>query len=425
MIDISNEVLVVILIALIFISAFFSSSETGMMSINRYRLRHLSRKKSQTAARRVSELLKRPDRLLGVILIGNTFANVLASSVMTLVAVHYLGDIGIIIATVVLTLIILIFAEIAPKTLAALYPERVAFPASLPLKILLKVLYPFVWLGNTIANSLLALFRVNVKDHQFEPLSAEELRTVVNDATGKISSNYQQMLLRILDLEQVTVEDVLVPRNEIYGIDLEKPWDIILKGLTDCRHAYVPLYRESIDKVVGILNLRRVLAEFHKGALEKQDLLKLADKVYFVPEGALLNRQLLNFQEQQKSLGMVVDEYGDIQGLVTMQDILEEIVGEFARRGLDDPSRQIVSQKDGSVIVQGAISVRDLNRIMGWSFPVNGPVTLSGLLIEHVEMIPRSAVCCRIAGYPMELKRVRRNRVELVQIWPQLRVNPH
>lgn len=386
-----------------------------MMSLNRYRLRHLKRK-GDLKAQRVARLLERPDRLLGVILLGNTFANILASAIATLIAVHYFGDIGLLIATLALTFIILIFAETAPKTLAALYPGKVAYPVSKPLEILLKIFYPLVWLINLIANGLLWLFRIKIKARGLEPLSREELRTVVHEATGKIASTYQQMLLRILDLEQVTVEDVMIPRNDIHGIDLEEDWANIVKQLTQCEHAYVPLYRENIDQVTGMLNLRKVMVAMQRNELSHPSLEELADKVYFVPEGALLNQQLLNFQDLQKSIGLVVDEYGDIQGLVTLQDVLEEIVGEFATGGVEKTGL-IKKQKDGSVLLDGSLNIRDINRLMQWHLPTDGPKTLSGLIIEYFEMIPTSGVCCQIDGYPMEIINMQANTVKLVRIF--------
>ncbi|MCH9769839.1 MAG: HlyC/CorC family transporter [Gammaproteobacteria bacterium] len=416
--DITDVLLISSLFLLVLVSAFFSGSETGMMSINRYRLRHLARKGNRRA-KRVARLLERPDRLLGIILIGNTFANILASAIFTVVMAHLFGDLGVLLATIILTLVILIFAETAPKTYAALRPMKVALPASLPLKILLKILYPLVAFINLMANGLLRCFNIRIAKQNTEALSAEELRTVVHEATGKIPTRYQQMLLRILDLESVTVEDVMVPRNEIYGIDLNAEWDIILQVLINCDHAFVPMYHDDIDKVQGMLNLRKVLSAMRKHELSKQDLLSLADKVYFVPEGALLNRQLLNFQEQQRSVGLVVDEYGDIQGLVTLQDVLEEIVGEFAE-GADDVTRLVQKQRDGSVLVDGRANVRELKREIKWQLPVDGPKTLSGLIIEHLEMIPRPGIGCRIEGYPMEIIEVKANIIRSVKIFPKL-----
>ena len=417
--ELNTEILIGGLVCLILLSGFFSGSETGMMSLNRYRLRHLARK-GRPNAKRVLTLLERPDRLLGVILIGNTFANILASAVATVLAVHYFGDLGVAIATIVLTLVVLIFAETAPKTLAALRPEFVAYRASLPLKWMLKIFYPLVWLVNSVANSVLRLFRVRVKKRAIEPLSAEELSSLVLEAKGKISSTYQEMLLRILALEQITVEDVMVPRNDIVAIDMEDAWEVIFARIIACEHASIPLYREDINHVFGILNLRRVLAHMQKNTLQqKEDLLALAEPVYFVPEGALMHRQLLNFQDQQKSVGLVVDEYGDVQGLVTLQDVVEEIVGEFSQ-DVDETARHIKPQPDGSFVVDAMLNVRDLNRQMSWNLPIDGPKTLGGLLIEYLEMIPTAGIAARVAGYPMQVLKVNRNRIKTIQVWPGL-----
>lgn len=418
MVDANVHFLFTVLFFLVLCSAFFSSAETGMMSLNRYRLRHLLRK-GVPAAKRVTLLLERTDRLLSLILIGNTFANILASSVATIIAAHYFGDVGVFLCTILLAMVVLIFGETAPKTLAALYPMRLAFIVSLPLQILLKIMYPLVFLVNSVSNATLKLFRVKMRKHGLEPLTAEELRTVVHEASGKISANYQKMLLRILDLEHVTVSDVMVPRSEVHGIDLQDDWDLIVKQLAECQHAFLPIYRENLDRVQGLLNLRKVLTAMQEGELSKTKLQRLADEVYFVPENAELNKQLLNFQHQQKSIALVVDEYGDIQGLVTLQDVLEEIVGEFAK-GMDDSAELVCLQKDGSYLVDGGISMRDLTRLTHWEFPINGPKTLSGLIIEYLEMIPEPGVGVRVAGYPMEILEMADNRVKQVRVIPKL-----
>ncbi len=412
----------IILFLLIVISAFFSGSETGMMAVNRYRLRHLARH-SHKSAQRVLRLLKRPDRLLGVILIGNTFSNILASAVATMVAVRYFGEVGALISTIALTFVVLLFAETAPKTVAALYSEHTAFLVSGPLSFLLKILYPFVWVVNGMANGFLKILGIKVKEDISEPLSIDELRSVVHEATGRTSLNYQEMMLRVLDLHQVTVDEVMVPKGDIYGIDLERDWDTILNQLTQSKHSYLPLYREHIDKVQGMLPLRHALLQLRDKTVDKHDLMRLSDTVYFIPEGALLHQQILNFQREQKTVGLVVDEYGDIQGMLTLRDVLEEIVGEFdlSETGFD---RLLCSQKDGSVMVDGSISVRDLNRLAHWQLPVDGPRTLSGLMIEYLEMIPRTGVGARIGGYPMEVVSVSRNTIRQVRVWPELYMAP-
>ena len=387
-----------------------------MMAINRYRLRHLARK-GNPHAERVMQLLKRPDRLLGVILIGNTFANIMASAVATIIAVYFLGRLGVIVATVALTFIILIFSETTPKTFAAIHPRLVAFATSLPLKILLTIFYPLVWLINAIANGVLWLFGVRVKGHGAEPLTTEELRTVVRETTSKISSSYQQMLLRILNLSQMTVEDVMIPRQAITGIDVADAWDKILHQLMTAEHAYMPIYRENIDHVIGMLNLRRVMASATQGELSKDKLVKLAEDIYFVPEVTLLHHQISNFQRENKTVGLVVDEYGDIQGLVALQDILEEIVGELSV-DVDEATRLVQKQEDGSYLVDGRINIRDLNRLMDWNLPTEGPKTLSGLIVEYLETIPAPGVGLRLSGYPMEIIKVSGNTIQSVRVWP-------
>lgn len=410
------QYLIIVLITLIILSAFFSGAETGMMAVNRYRLRHLARK-NNPAAKRVISLLKRPDRLLGTILIGNTFTNIFASAVTTIIAVRYFDNTGVFVLTLILAMVILIFGETAPKTFAAVHPQRAAFSVSLPLKLLLIIFYPLVWLVNGIANGLLRLFGVRVNQTTVEPLNAEELRTIVREATGKISSSYQQMLLRVLSLGQVTVEDVMVPRSQIDGIDILDNWDNILKILSTTEHTHLPIYRESIDHVIGMLNTKKLMQVIYHGELSRDKLVKMTTEIYFVPGVTLLNHQLLNFQREHKTIGLVVDEYGDIQGMVTLQDIVEEIVGEFAL-DVEDTLRLIRQESDGSYNVDGRISVRDLNRITNWNFPTDGPKTLSGLIIEYLEIIPTAGVALRLAGCAMEIVKVSRNTVRIVKIWP-------
>lgn len=413
------HILFSVLVILILIAAFFSAAEIGMMSINRYRLRNLVRKKNP-AAKRVSQLLERPDRLLGIILIGNNFANIFASAVATIIAVKLFGDIGVAIATVLLTLIILIFGEITPKTLAALYPEKIAFPSALVLKWLLFFLYPIVWIINTISNGLLRLFRVKLVKGGLDTISHEELRTIVREATGKTLSMYQEMLLSVLDLQKVTVDDIMVPRNEIIGIDLEQDWEEILKQLTVSQHTRLPVYRETIDQVEGMLHLRRALNLLAQNRLNKKTLSEIAGEIYFVPEGTPLNIQLLNFRQKKQRSGLVVDEYGDILGLITLEDILEEIVGEFTTN-LAAARKDIQRQKDGSYLVDGSITIRELNRIMKWDFPTHGPKTLNGLIIEYLETLPSTDICLRLAGYPIEIDAVEENKIKTARIWPRLR----
>lgn len=413
--SVNPTLLLSILGVLIIVSAFFSGTETALMAINRYRLRHMARK-GHRIAQLILHMLERPDRLLGVVLLGNQFANISASAIATVLCVHYFGDVGVLIATIGLTFVILIFAETAPKTLAVLHPTRLAFPAAYLLKALLWILYPILWAINGMANGLLMLFGVPLKDMQNEPLSREELRTLVMESTSKLQARYQHMLLRVLDLEKVTVEDVMVPRNEITGIDLNTQWDTIVQQIRESEHAHVPLFEDSIDNVKGMLKLRRLI-ELDHAKLSKATLLELAEPVYFAPEAASLNRQLLHFQSKSESVGLVVDEYGEVQGLVTLQDVLEEIVGEFEEEE-DSPVNLVRRLIDGSVVVDGTITIRELNRVMEWQLPLEGPKTLSGLIIHYLEMIPEASVACRISGYPMEVIKADEHTIRMVQIWP-------
>lgn len=418
--DIPTGLLVGTLVILIFLSAFFSGSETGLFSLNRYRLRHLVKKGGHPGARRAYDLLKRPDRLIGLILLGNNFVNILASSTATVLGLKLFGDAGIAIATGVLTFLILIFAEVAPKTVAALHPERVAFPAAFVLKPLLKLLYPAVWAVNTVANGLLRLFGISTADAPKLHLSSDELRTVVHEAGNMIPQRHQQMLLSILDLEKVTVEDIMIPRNEIIGIDLEDDWSDIVQQINTSHHTRLPVFKGGIDNVIGLVHLRNVLALHNHGTLTREEFMKVLREPYFVPEGTALNTQLLHFQQQRRRIALVVDEYGDIQGLVTLDDILEEIVGEFTTAP-SALSKDIHPQDDGTYLVEGSANVRDLNRMMHWNLPTDGPKTLNGMIIEYLETIPEAGTSLLLAGYPLEIVQTTANAVKTVRIDPNFR----
>lgn len=393
-----------------------------MMALNRYRLRHLA-KGEHPGAKRAAELLERPDRLIGLILIGNNFVNIVASMLAAFIAWRILGQTGLALAPFALTVIILVFAEVAPKTLAALHPERIAFPAAIVLRPLLKILYPVVAAITWIANGVLRLLRVSPSDVDSHQLSTEELRTVVNEAGALISRKYQSMLVSILDLEKVTVDDIMVPRNEISGIDIEDDLDEIVDLLIHSQHTKLPLYRGDIDDVLGVLHLRKVLEPLEHGELTKASLLENADDPYFVPAGTPLNTQLRNFQRQRQRIGLVVDEYGDVDGLVTLEDLLEEIVGEFTT----DPSvhsPDVHPQDDGTYLVDGGANVRELNRTMRWELPTHGPKTVNGLVLEYLESIPEPGTSLLIAGYPVEIVQVSGNAVKTARIKPAMRRKP-
>jgi Mg2+/Co2+ transporter CorB len=417
--DTPLSLLIAALVLLIVLSAFFSGSETGLMTLNRYRLRHLA-DRGHAGAIRAQRLLQRQDRLIGLILLGNNFVNILASILMTLITLRIYNDAGLVFAAgMLLTIVILLFAEVTPKTLAALHPERIAFPAAYVYTPLLKLMYPFVWVVNIIANGLLKLLGVSAEDAASHALTTEELRTVVIEAGAMIPKRHQSMLLNLMDLEKVTVEDIMVPRNEITGIDIDADWEATKKLLATAQYTRLPLYRENINNAIGFLHMRNVLPLLHQNKLDREELLRIARSPYFIPENTSLNRQLLNFQRERRRLGFVVDEYGEIQGLVTLEDILEEIVGEFT----SDPTahiEDIVPQQDGTWIVDGSINIRALNSTLSMSLPTDGPKTLNGLIIEYMEMIPEKGTSLLLDNHPVDIVQIRDNMIKTVRIHPAL-----
>ncbi|MCP1726326.1 Mg2+/Co2+ transporter CorB [Natronospira proteinivora] len=404
---------------LIVLSGFFSGSETALMTLNRYRLRNQAQDGHRGAVF-AERLLSRPDRLLGLILLCNNFVNIAASALSTVIALRLGGEAAIAIATGLLTLVILIFAEVAPKTLAALHPERLAYPAAYVYTPLIRILYPVIWMVNLIANALLRPFGIRPGLNQDDSLSPDELRTVVTEAGRLIPKRHQKMLVSILDLEQATVEDIMVPRNEIVGIDLADPWDEILEALTNSQHTRLPVFRENIDNIVGILHSRRVLNSTSRGELTRETLEDIVRPPYFIPENTSLHRQLINFQNTQRRIGLVVDEYGDIQGLVTLEDILEEIVGEFTTDPTATRIKGIIREEDGSCMVNGNMPLRTLNRILSIKLPTDGPKTVNGLVLEHMETIPEPGTSIKVAGYPLEIVQSSASAVKTVRIKPRL-----
>ena len=389
-----------------------------MMALNRYRLRHKVRSGNK-AAIRTSQLLERPDRLIGVILIGNNFVNISASAIATVIAVRLWGDAGIAIATLLLTMIVLIFGEVMPKTLAAWHPERIAFFSSLLLKPLLKLFYPLVVVTNGLSNLLLKIFfRIDPKKATQDQLSQEELKTLVNDAGSKIPKKHRGMLLGILDLEKVTINDIMVPKNEIVAIDLDDDMGEIISRLKAAEHTRLPLYRGNINDIEGMLHMRDVarLIDMHSPSHEL--LMKEASEPYFVPESTPLHTQLVNFQTLKQRSAIVVDEYGDVIGLVTLEDILEEIVGEFTTDVVHD-EHEFVQQTDGSWLVDGTSTLHDLNKNLGWSLPQTGPKTFNGLITEYLEEIPETPVCLIINDYRIEILVIENNRVKRAKVFPQ------
>ena len=408
--------LILSFIALVIASAYFSSSETGMMSLNRYRLRHLARS-NHAGAKRASKLLETPDKLIGVILIGNNFVNFLAASIATSIAIAVFGDPSPIITAVVLTLVVLIFAEVTPKTIAALYPEKVAYPSSLLLALLLKLLYPVVWVVNIVSNTLVRLLGFSSENNDSQnQLTPDELRTVVYESGGRIPRRRHGMLMNILDLERVTVDDILVPRHELVGLDIEDDLDDILLQISSAAHTRLPVYKHDVDNIVGILHLRSTGKLIGIEELNKSALLQETSEPYFIPESTPLHTQLFNFQKKKERMAVVVDEYGAVRGIITLEDILEEIVGEFTT-DLAASSKDIHPQDDGSFLIDGSASIRDINRVLTWELDSSGAKTLNGLITELLESIPETAVCLNLNGYYAEIVSVKDNVIRTVKMW--------
>jgi len=417
--DIPLSALFAALFVLILLSALFSGSETALMTLNRYRLRHLV-DKGHPAATRADRLLKRPDRLIGLILLGNNFVNILASSIATIIALRLGGESAIAIAAGLLTFVILIFAEVTPKTLAALHPERLAFPAATIYTPLLKICYPLVWIVNIFANGLLRAMGVTADGKNNNHLSPEELRAVVLETGAMIPQRHRNMLLSILDLEQSTVEDIMIPRNEVDGINLDDPLDEVIQQLQNAHYTRLPAYEGSIDNIIGTLHVRHAMHALIDGTLTKDVIRGICRKPYFIPQGAPLNRQLLNFQRTKNRIGLIVDEYGDLLGLVTLEDLLEEIVGEFTTDPADTLP-DVQPQDDGSFLIDGSANIKELVRSMKWELPTDGPKTLNGLIIEYLENIPEAGTSLRLAGYPLDIIQIKGNAVKTVRFYPQYR----
>lgn len=351
---------------------------------------------------------------MGLILLGNNFVNILAASLTTLIALRIGGEETIALGTGLLTLAVLIFSEVTPKTLAALKPEVLAYPAAWVYTPLLKLFYPFVWLINLVANLLLRIVGVNVATNKQDTLNKEELKSIVADAKNLMPARYQNMLLGILDLESASVEDIMTPRNEIIGIDLEEPIEKIIQHIQNSPHTCQPIYKKSIDRVIGFLHLRSIISLINRPDFDKQSITNNLIKPFFIPESTPLHKQIQSFKAEKLRMGLVVDEYGDVQGLVTLDDLLQVLVGELVAEEAD-----VKEQKDGSYLVDGSVTVRELNRINEWSLPTEGPKTLNGLIIEYMETIPEPGTSVRLHGYPLEIIECDKNTIKLVKFHPK------
>ena len=408
-------VLGVELVLLILVAAFFASAETAMMTLNRYRLKHLA-ERGHRGARIALRLLERPDRLISLLLLGNNFTNIVIAQIATVATLELWGEGSLILSSAVLTAVVLVFAEVVPKTLAAIHPERVAFPSTFVLRPLQFVLYPFVWALNAVSNGVLAVLGVRELKRARESLSREELRTVVKEAGAMIPRQHQRMLFGILDLETATVEDIMVPRGEIYGIDLEAPWPDVLDQLISCRHTRVPVYAGNLDNVLGMLHMRRLNKLLRsEGEFTVEDLRLLLVEPYYVPLTTDLYVQLLNFQKQKQRIAFVVDEYGDLEGLVTLEDLLEEVIGEFTT----DPqvyARDVYPQEDGSFLIDGSANIRAVNRVYSFGLPTDGPKTINGLILETLEDIPITGTTFRIGNMTIEIVQTAERAVKTARI---------
>ena len=384
------------------------------MSLNRYRLRHLV-KKGNRAAKLTERLLLRPDRLIGIILIGNNVVNVFATMLTTLIGYRLGGEAGAAIAAGVLILIILVFAEVTPKTLAAVNPEKIGLPSAYIYYPLLRVLWPMVSLLNILTNGLLRLIGVNANGINLHTLGREELRTIVHDFGGEVSKRHQQMMLGVLDLDSVTVEDIMIPRSDVEGIDLEDDWFSILEQIQQSQHTWLPVFSDDIDQIIGMLHLRRLIRDLSKNTLDKDLLIKQLQEPYFIPETTPLNQQLMEFQKNHKRIGLVVDENGDVQGLVTLEDLLEEIVGEFNQTALNLQD-DVVAENEKSYLVQGSANVRELNKSQHWNLPTDSAKTLNGLILEELESFPKSGDKLTIGNYKLEIVHARANTIRTVRV---------
>jgi len=398
---------------LLCLSAFFSSAETGMMALNRFKLKHLVKQRNKSAIR-ANKLLQRPDRLLGIILIGNNFVNILAAALTTILCLRLFGDSGVLIGSIILTMIVLIFAEVTPKTFAANYSEKVALPSSLILKFLQKILYPLVWIVNFFSNSILKLLGVKEKESD-EDLSPEELKSILENSGDLIPSRYQEMLLSVLELDKISIDEIMIPKNEIIGIDLSKDIEEIGEFLKDSKKEFFPIFDQNLDDIKGIINLYGINSFLSSQKKDTESLLQNSEEVYFALENTSLNIQLNNFQKDKKKVAVVLDEYGSVKGMVDIKDILEEIVGE-----LSDPHEEvkidIKEQKDGSYLIDAGISAREVNKRLGWDLPLTGPKTLNGLILENTETIPEANISLEIENYLIETVLIKDNMIKFTKV---------
>jgi len=411
--------LLIALAVLLVCSAFFSLAETSMMAINRYRLKHLA-KQGHRGARLTLALLGNTDRLLGVILLGNNLINAAAATLVAVIVSSLFGhnDLALLLGTVFVTFAILVFSEITPKVIAAAYPERIALPASFVLSPLLKLFYPVVWFVNLFVQTLLFLLRVKTGTGAgAHKLSMEELKMLVLEGGHFIRKKHQSILLNLFDLETITVDDIMMPHNQIEAIDLDADGETLRQQLLTCHHTRIPVYRGRLNDVVGVIHARKVLNQMGGETMTAASLEKIMRPPYFIPSGTPLFSQLQFFQEKRERIGLVVDEYGELMGLVTLEDIIEEIIGEFTTNA-PAQTNAYLRQEDGSLLVEGTSLLRELNRKLGLKLPLDGPKTLNGLILEHLQDIPEAGTSLKIAGYALEIVQTQDRVIKVVRIFP-------
>ena len=385
------------------------------MAINRYRLKYLAKEKNK-AAIRIEKLLRRPDRLLGIILIGNNFVNILASALTTILFMKLYGDVGVLIGSILLTIVILIFSEVTPKTFAAIKPEPLAFFSSLPLKVLQKLLFPLVSIINYFSNFLLKFLGINKTENESEDVSPEELKAVLETSGDLIPARYQDMLLSILELDKISIEEVMTQRSEIIGIDLSDDFNEVLEQLQKNQVDFLPVFDQNLDDLRGMLDLYGITNFLSLDEKDLDKLIDVSDEAYFIPENTSLSQQLFNFQKERKRVGIVIDEYGSVKGLLSLEDILGEIVGELAKSN-DDSKFEIMEQRDGSYLIDASIPIREINRKLECDLPLNGPRTLNGLILEQIETIPEANVSISIQNTIIETVLVRNNMIKIARLF--------
>ena len=408
-------VLSLTLLSLLIISGFFSGSETGMMAANKIKLKNLS-KKSKRSAKRALTLLKRPDQLLSAILVGNNFANILASAIVTIMMINYFGG-NVLLGSIILTIVILIFSEITPKTIATIKPESFATKSSFILNVLVKIFKPLIFLTNFLSRLILKIFKLDAKDATLnDNLNTEELRTLLEESGDLIPKQYRKMLSSVLGMEELVVEDIMIPTSEIIGIDISKNYERATKTIESTDYTRLPVYDESIDNLVGILHLKdshAFLEQFHLN--NKNNLTKLLQDTYFVSQSTLLMKQLREFLANNQSVALVVDEYGEIEGLISVEDIFKEITGKFGG-DKEELEKEFYQQQDGSILTDGNSKIRDLNNYLGWNILEDGPKTINGLITEYLDQIPQANLCIEIEGYRFEVLELDENLISKIKI---------